>query len=148
MKEKLRDAKGSYSSQIPGISSAICRPLTAQTGVAPVPVDTTLVAWLEPGRHSAAPGCMIRGRAAEASEFRGRKVSAEVKGWQLIPTRGLRRTAAARVSVTLSPLQRAGPALPAQTHQEGRRRERVLALIPREIPLYMLIVFSQGYCFI
>lgn len=52
-----------------------------------VPVETTLVAWLETGRHSAALWCIIRGREGEESEFKGTKVSDEANAWQVIPSK-------------------------------------------------------------
>lgn len=117
-------------------------------------MDITLVVWLETGRHSAALWCISRGRAAEDSELRGMKVSAEVKGWQLIPTdsRKIRRIVAPKSEfyyITASKGCFKSHDLhiyirKALKHQEGA----CWYLYCREIPLYMLIVLSQGYCFI
>lgn len=104
--------------QLRGFQASSCTPSQQ-----PVPVDITLVVWLETGRHSAALGCMSRGRAAGASEFRGMKLSAEGKAWQLIPTRNreVGRTAAASQSVLLYSCLK-GPTQPwllAYIHQES-----------------------------
>lgn len=119
-----------------------------------VPVDITLVVWLETGRHSAALWCIIRGRVAEVSELRGIKVSAEVKGWQLIPTvsREVRRIGAPQIRVLfyrcLKGLFRSH-SLHIYIRKALKRQEGACwHLYRRESPLYMLIVFSQGYCFI
>ena len=113
-------------------------PVTCRLLLEAVPVDITLVvAWLETGRHSAAAlWCIIRGRVAEDSEFRGIKVSAEVKGWQLIPTREsgkTKRIVAPQIRVLLYYCLKGlfQISLPAYIHQEGSEapRGRVLAFI-------------------
>lgn len=48
-------------------------------------METTLVAWLETGRHSPALWCIIRGREGEESEFKGTKLSDEANAWQVMP---------------------------------------------------------------
>lgn len=132
----------------------ILRRSRMQTVIKLVPVDITLVAWLETGRHSAALGCIIRGRVAEDSEFRGIKVSVEVKGWQLIPTKEQKTEKRCHSSsqfyyITISKGRFKSHYLHIYIREALKHQESACwYLYCREIPLYMLIIFSQGYCFI